>query len=86
MDSTMALRRPLASSPRVLAIARATGSIITVAAVLDIHMDTNATARMKPRIKVVGFLPILDTMPKLMRLCRPCLTMEPDRKPTPTSR
>ena len=82
----MAFFRPLASSPKVLAMARATGSIMTVAVVLDIHMETKATARMKPRTRVAGFLPTLLTMPRAMRLCRPCFTMEPDRKPTPTSR
>ena len=82
----MAFFRPAASLPRALAMARATGSIMTVAVVLDIHMETKATARMKPRTRVAGFLPTLLTMPRAMRLCRPCFTMEPDRKPTPTSR
>ena len=82
----MAFFKPAASLPRALAMARATGSIMTVAVVLDIHMETKATARMKPRTRVAGFLPTLLTMPRAMRLCRPCFTMEPDRKPTPTSR
>ena len=82
----MAFFRPAALSPKVLEIARATGSIMTVAVVLDIHMDTKPTAMMNPRIRVVGFLPTLLTMPRAIRLCRPCFTMAPDRKPTPTSR
>ena len=82
----MAFFRPAASLPRALAMARATGSIMTVAVVLDIHMDTKLTAMMKPRIRVEGFLPTLLTMPRAMRLCRPCFTMAPDRKPTPTNR
>ena len=61
MARTMAFFRPAALSPKVLEIARATGSIMTVAVVLDIHLDTKPTAMMNPRIRVVGFLPTLLT-------------------------
>ena len=47
------------------------GSIITLVAVFEIHIDSAAVATMKPRMMLVTLVPMSRMMFNAMRLCSP---------------
>ncbi len=59
---------------------------MAVVAVLEIHMERNAVASMKPRISFRGPVPTAEMIPRAIRLCRPQRSMVTARRKPPMKR
>ena len=59
-----------ANSLNWVIIDKAMGSIITVVAVFEIHMERKAEAKIKPKMICLILVPVIEIILRAMRLCR----------------